>query len=157
MKLLITYQELQQLVADQLHKNVELQYAGNQALKLTLHTTIKKIVDINVDLSAELKLSIYDTDLYIDYNILPIENKISGRLSGLIDAVAPNVVNVVLNYLANKYPQYNNIVEKVPNADRLRVHLAAIPQLQTVLQHVAIESITPQEDGLQIIAHLKYK
>lgn len=156
MKLLITYSEIQQLVADKLNKNVELQYASHQAVQLTLHTTIKKIVTINVNLSAELNLSVYGTDLYIDYCILPIENKISGRLSGLIDAVAPNVVNVVLNYLTNN-PQYIDTVEKVPNADRLRVHLAAIPQLQTVLQHVVIESITLQEDGLQIIAHLKNK
>lgn len=63
MKLSITYPEIQQLVADRLHKNVELQYAGNQAIKLTLRTAIKKIVTINVDLSAELNLSLYGTDL----------------------------------------------------------------------------------------------
>lgn len=157
MKLLITYPELEQIISDKLNQNIELQYAGNQTVKLTLHTTIKKIVTINVDLSAELKLSVYGNDLYIDYNVLPNENKISGRLSGLIDAVAPNMVNVILNYLTNKYPQYNDIIEKVPNADRLRIHLAAIPQLQTVMQHVEIESIIPQEDGLQINAHLKNK
>lgn len=78
-----------------------------------------------------------------------------GRLSGLIDSIAPNVVNGALNYLVSKYPQYNDIVEKVPNADRLRVHLAAIPQLQTVLQHVVIESITPNKDGLLVNAQLK--
>ena len=157
MTLSITYPELQLLAADKLHQNIELQYAGNQAIKLTLHTTIKKIVTINVDISAELNLSVYDTDLYIDYNILPIDNMIVGRLSGLIDPVVPNVVNLTLNYLTNKYPQYNNIIEKVPDTERLRIHLAAIPQLQTILQHVMINSITPQEDGLQIIAHLKNK
>ena len=155
MKLLITYPELEQIISDKLHQNVELQYAGNQTVKLTLHTTIKKIVTINVDLSAELKLSVYGNDLYIDYNVLPNENKISGRLSGLIDAVAPNMVNVILNYLTNKYPQFNGVVEKVPNADRLRIHLAAIPQLQNVLQHVKVESIDPQRDGLQITAKMK--
>ena len=157
MKLLITYLELQQLIADKLHKNVELQYTGNQAIKLTLRTAIKKIVTINVDLSAELKFSVYSTDLYIDYNILPIENMKCGRLSGFIDSIAPNVVNSAVTYLQSKYPQYNDIIEKVPNADRLRIHLAAIPQLQTVMQHVEIESIIPQEDGLQINAHLKNK
>lgn len=157
MTLSITYQELQQLVADKLHKNIELQYASNQAIKFTLHTAIKKIVTINVDCSAELKLSIYGNDLYVYYDILPFENMKSGAFLGFIDSVAPNVVNLVLNYFTNKYPQYNDIVEKVPNANRLRVHLAAIPQLQTVLQHVEIDSITPQEDGLQIVAHLKNK
>lgn len=155
MKLLITYPELEQIISDKLNQNVGLQYAGNQTVKLTLHTTIKKIVTINVDLSAELKLSIYGNDLYIDYNVLPNENKISGRLSGLIDAVAPNMVNVILNYLTNKYPQFNGVVEKVPNADRLRIHLAAIPQLQNVLQHVKVDSIYPQKDGLQITALMK--
>lgn len=156
MKLLITYPELEQIISDKLNQNIGLQYAGNQTVKLTLHTSIKKIVTINVDLSAELKLSVYGNDLYIDYNVLPNENKISGRLSGLIDAVAPNMVNVILNYLTNKYPQYNDIVEKVPNADRLRVHLAAIPQLKSMLQHVVIESIIPQEEGIRIDAKMKY-
>lgn len=157
MTLSITYQELQQLVADKLHKNIELQYASNQAIKFTLHTAIKKIVTINVDCSAELKLSIYGNDLYVDYDVLPFENVKSGTLSGFIDSVVPNVVNLALNYLTNKYPQYNNIIEKVPDTERLRIHLAAIPQLQTILQHVMINSITPQEDGLQIVAHLKNK
>ena len=155
MTLLITYQELQQLVADKLHQNIEFQSISTRALKLTVHTAIKKIVTINVDASAELELSIYGNDLYVDYKVLPIDNIKSGTLSGLIDSFAPNVVNIVLNYLSNKYPQYSAIVEKVPNADRLRIHLAAIPQLKNVLQHVEIESIIPQETGLQIIFHLK--
>lgn len=157
MTLSITYQELQQLVADKLHQNVELQYAGSHVMKLIFHTAIKKIVTINVDLSAELNLSVYGTDLYVDYNILPIDNMITGRFSGFIDSVAHNVVNVLLNYLTNKYPQYSDIVEKVPHVNRLRVHLAAIPQLQTILQHVVIDSITPQVDSLLIIVHLKNK
>lgn len=132
MTLSITYQELQQLVSDNLHQNIELQYVGNQAIKFTFHTAIKKIVTINVDCSAELKLSIYGNDLYVDYDVLPFENVKIGTLSGFIDSVVPNVVNLVLNYFTNKYPQYNDIVEKVSNADRLRIHLAAIPQLQTI-------------------------
>lgn len=155
MTLSFTYQELQQLVADKLHKNVELQSAGNKILKLTLHTTIKKIVTINVVSCAELELSIYGNDLYIDYKVLPIENMKSRKLSGLIDIVTPDVVNLVLNYLSNKYPQYNTIIEKVPNTDSLRVHLAAIPQLQNILKHVEIKSITPQECGLQILTKIK--
>ena len=155
MTLSITYQELQQLLADRLHKNVELHSIGNKTLKITVHTTIKKIVTINVDSSAELELSIHGDDLYIDYKLLPIENVKSGLISGLIDAAAPNIVNVVLNYLGNKHPQYNDMVEKVPLADRLRIHLDAIPQLKNVLQHVKVDSIVLQNDCLQIITHIK--
>lgn len=155
MILSITYQELQRFVAEKLDKNVELQYAGNRTIKLTIHTTVKKIVTINVQLNAELDLSMYDNDLYIDYRMLPIENMKSGRLAGLIDSVAPDVANIALNYLCNKYPQYSKIIEKVPAADRLRIHLAAIPQVQNVLQYVVVESIVPQEDGLQITAQMK--
>ncbi len=156
MTLFITYPELQQLVADKLNQNVELQYAGNQTVKLTLHTTIKKIVTVNVDSSAELKLSMYDDDLYIDYRVLPIENVKNETLLGIIDSLTPNAVNLVLNYLRHKYPQYNDIVEKVPNMDRLRVHLNAIPQLCKVLQHIEIDTIIPKQDGLQINARMKY-
>lgn len=157
MTLSITYQELQQLVADKLHKNIELHYADIQVIKLTLHTAIKKIVTINVDLSAELKLSVYGTDLYIDYNIMPIDNVIGGRLTGIIDSVAPNVIDSVMNHFKSKYPQYKDVVEQVPDANRLRVHLNAIPRLSNILQHIEIESIIPQENGLQIIAHMKNK
>ena len=155
MTLFITYPELQQLVANKLNQNVELQFGGNDVLKLTLHTSIKKIVTVNVDSSAELKLSMYDDDLYIDYRVLPIENVKNEALLGIIDSLTPNAVNLVLNYLRHKYPQYNDIVEKVPNMDRLRVHLNAIPQLKNVLQYVEIDSIVPREEGMQIIARMK--
>lgn len=157
MTLSVTYQELRQLVTDKLNQDVELQYVSYQTIKFTLHTAIKKIVTINVNLSAEVNLSVYGTDLYINYKILPIENMTSGRLAGIIDSIASNVVNVLINHLTNKYPQYDDVVEKVPNANQLRVHLAAIPQLQIVLQQVEIDSIVSYEDGLQIIAHIKNK
>lgn len=156
MRLLISYQELQQLVAEELNQNVALQLGGNDVLKLTLHTSIKKIVTINVDSSAELKLSLYGDDLYIDYRVLPIENVKNEALLGIIDSLTPNAINLVLNYLRHKYPQYNDIVEKVPNMDRLRVHLNAIPQLCKVLQHIEIDTIIPKQDGLQINARMKY-
>ena len=154
MKLLITYQELQQLIADKLQKNIELQFVGNKSILLTIHTTIKKVVTVNVDCSAELDLSTCGNDLYIDYKVLPIGNIKNRTLSGLIDLVTPNVVNIVLNYLSNKYPQYNDSIEKVPNADSLCVHLAAIPQLQNVLKNVEVKSITPQECGLEILTKI---
>ena len=72
-----------------------------------------------------------------------------------MDHFAPNLVNLAMDYFQSKYRQFNGIVEKVPNADRLRIHLAAIPQLQNVLQHVKVESIDPQKDGLQITALMK--
>ena len=156
MTLFITYPELQQLVADKLNQNIELQLGGNDVLKLTLHTSIKKIVTVNVDSSAELKLSLYGDDLYIDYRVLPIENVKNEALLGIIGSLMPNAVNIVLNYLRHKYPQYNDIVEKVPNMDRLRVHLNAIPQLKNVLQYIEVISIIPQEEGLRIDTKLKY-
>ena len=77
-------------------------------------------------------------------------------LLGIIDSLTPNAVNLVLNYLRHKYPQYNDIIEKVPNMDRLRVHLNAIPQLKNVLQYIEVKSIIPQEEGLRIDTKLKY-
>lgn len=151
MKLLITYQELQQLIYEKLQKNVGLEATDDNALKISLHM---KFMDKGVDSSVEMVLSMYGKDLYADYKVVPFDNLKSKLLSGLINSVTPNVVNVMLNYLINKYPQYNDIVEKVPNADRLRIHLAAIPQLKNVLQHVEIESVFPKKEGLQIIAHM---
>lgn len=155
MTLSITYQELQQLAADKLHQNVELQSVGNNVLTATINTSIKKIVTINVQASAELKLSMQAKDLYVDYRILSIKNNKSALLSRLIDAASPNIVNVVLNHLSSKYPQYNDIVKKVPNADKLCIHLAAIPQLQGALQHVELESVVPSLYGLEIAVRLK--
>ena len=154
MKLSITYQELQQLIADKLHQNVELQATNNVTLKISMH---KEIMSKNVDSSVEMALSMFGSDLYADYRVVPVDNIKNKLLSGLIDHFTPDFVEFVINYFQSKYPQYNDIVEKVPNANRLRIHLAAIPQLQTVLQHVEIDSITPQEDGLQIVTHLKNK
>lgn len=154
MKLIITYQELQQLIADKLHQNVELQATNNVTLKISMH---KEIMSKNVDSSVEMALSMFGSDLYADYKVVPVDNIKNKLLSGLIDHFTPDFVEFVINYFQSKYPQYKDIVEKVPNANRLRIHLAAIPQLQTVLQHVEIDSITPQEDGLQIVAHLKNK
>ena len=152
MTLFITYQELQQLVADKLHKDVELQATDNNALKITLH---KEVMGKTVDSSAEMVLYMCDDDLYADYKVVPIDNLKSKFLSGLMDHFAPNLVNLAMDYFQNKYPQFNGIVEKIPNADRLRIHLAAIPQLQNVLHYVKVESIDPQKDGLQINAKMK--
>lgn len=153
MTLFITYQELQQLVADKLQKNVELQAAGDKALKISVHHL--EFMGKSVDSSVDMELSVYGTDLYADYKVVPIDNLKSKFLSGLIDHYAPNLVNLAIDYFQSKYPQYNEIVEKVPNTDRLRIHLAAIPQLKNVLQYVEIDSIVPQEEGLQINARMK--
>lgn len=47
------------------------------------------------------------------------------------------------------------MVKKVPNADRLCIHLAAISQLQGALQHVELESFVPSLSGLEIAVRLK--
>ena len=58
MTLFITYQELQQLVADKLHKDVELQATENNALKITLH---KEVMGKTVDSSVVMVLSLFQT------------------------------------------------------------------------------------------------
>lgn len=155
MTLSITYQELQQIISDKLNQNIGLQSNGDKVLKILKQSSIGKLATI--DSSIEAKLAMYGDDLYMDYSIEPIENiKKGGLLSAIVDAVAkPNAINVALSFFRNKYPQYSNVIEKVPNADRLRIHLAAIPQLKNVLQHVEIESVIPQEDGLLINTHIK--
>ena len=154
MTLSITYQELQQIISDK-NQNIGLQSNGDKVLKILKQSSIGKLATI--DSSIEAKLAMYGDDLYMDYSIEPIENiKKGGLLSAIVDAVAkPNAINVALSFFRNKYPQYSNVIEKVPNADRLRIHLAAIPQLKNVLQHVEIESVIPQEDGLLINTHIK--
>lgn len=151
----LTYQELQQLIVDKLHKEVEFSFLGNNILKATLHYTFKKIVTIHVDSSAELSLAMYGNDLYIDYKLIAIENVKKGIMSGLIDGAKHNLIYIVLSYFQSQYPQYNDVVEKVTNADRIRIHLEAIPRLRSLLKHVTIESISPQEDSLQILTKFK--
>ena len=155
MTLSITYQELQQIILDKLNQNIGLQSNGDMVLKILKQSSIGKLATI--DSSVEAKFSVYGDDLYMDYSIEPVENiKKGGLLSAIVDAVAkPNAINVALSFFRNKYPQYSNVIEKVPNADRLRIHLAAIPQLKSVLQYIEIESVIPQDDGLLIIVHMK--
>ena len=152
MTLFITYRELKQIIADILHQDVTIEYIEDNIIKISQHSTVEKWgVNMQVDSSAELELSLSGHDLNIEYRL----KVTSGLMYRLINAVAPNIVNLALEYLQSKYPQYNDIVEKVPNADRLCVHFEAIPQLHNVLQYVVLDSIIPQRDGVQLLAHIK--
>lgn len=149
----ISYQELQQIIADRLHQNIELQGQGDEVLNIFVHMEVKQLLTINS--RVETKLEMHGDDLYMDYKVTPLENLKKGYLSMFLDKATPNAVNLALSFLQSRYPQYSHIVEKVPNANRLRIHLAEIPQLHTVLEHMTIESIVPKEEGLQLIAQLK--
>ena len=119
MKLIITYPEIQQIISEKLNQNIGLQSNGDNVLKILKQSSLGNLATI--DSSIEAEFTVYGEDLYIDYSIEPIENlKKDGLLSAFMNAVAkPNVVNVALSFFRNKYPQYNGIIEKVPNADCL--------------------------------------
>ena len=157
MRFELSYQEIQQFIKEHLHRDVDLQCVEPNVLKMTLHLTIKKIVTFHLDASADLTLSVYDKDLYVDYKALPIKGDKLNKLflPAFMDFAAPNIVNVILDYYYNKYPQYKHVIEQVPNACRLRIHLDAIPQLEKVLKLVKIETFIPREDYLQIIGQLR--
>lgn len=150
-----TYQELQQLAADKLHLNVELNPLCDNIIELTLPCIINEYGYMHIGITMILELSVCGDNLFVDYKrIMPTDNMQNGLLLDLIDSFNINVFNSADCSLYECF-LYAEIIEKMPDVDRLCIHLAAIPHLQTILQQIEIDSVVTSFYDVQIIAHIK--
>lgn len=135
MNLKITFSELQNLVLHKTGKEILLTAKDGNTLNILYHQTIhipivgERLVEANVNATID---KFEEGDLYLTY-----------ESSMGIELILKGILTIMKN------SGIANLIETAANSQVI-IHLSAIDKVQTALEHVDVQSILVEQDGINI-------
>ena len=130
MKASISFLELQDIIAEKAHQNINLAFVDRRTVRVTYPL---KLGFIKKDISVNLIIKeLVGTNLLV---------QLSAGMG------TDTMLNTVLSLLNDKIPE--GVIEKYPDS-QLLIHLGEIEQLKTVFENIQVNNIQVIGDGIEV-------